>query len=38
MGYYSLAVFDYSGNKLCDLCDSTIAQNGRAYNIKTTTE
>lgn len=38
MGHYSLAVFDYSGNKLCELMDSETIQAGCAQNITETKE
>jgi phage minor structural protein len=34
----NLSVFDYSGNKLCDLYDSTIEQPGQAFSITTKDE
>lgn len=32
MKHISIAVFDYSGNKLCDLYDSSIKAAGQAYD------
>ena len=38
MEHISIGVYDYSGNKLCDLYDSAIQAEGQAYSIVYTEE
>ena len=38
MDHVSIGVYDYSGNKLCDVYDSSIQADGQAYNIVYTQE
>lgn len=38
MAHKALAVYDYSGNKLCDLYDSYSEQRGQAFEITETKE
>lgn len=38
MKHASLAVFDYSGKKLCDLYDSSVKTAGQTFDIEVTSE
>lgn len=38
MNHKALSVYDYSGNKLCDLYDSASMPYGQAYRITTVKE
>ena len=38
MAHKELAIFDYSGNKLCELYDSYIRHKGQAFEITTKEE